>query len=156
MARVMMLLTALLIATYAIAQETVEVGLNPALWFSDPRIGTAAVIGLVEWLRRKWPQIDGPIVVPLVAILSGVLVGSAWGMFGQGLIEPFSSFASSTLGGAMYGLACAVTAVLGVNFFELLTSKLGKALTGILGGGGDASVDPDPGLTAAGDARLGR
>lgn len=153
MKRLVLMLSALLVAAYAIAQGSTEgSGFDPALWFSDPAVGTAAVVGLVEWLRKKWPGIDGPLVVPGVALVSGAVVGGVASLAGIAFVEPFASFAAP-INGISYGLAVAVTAVLGVNVFDLLASKLGKALIGIVRGSGE-TVDPDPRTTASHDARI--
>lgn len=137
----------------ALAQAE-EAGFDPVLWFENPAFGIAAVAGFVEWLRKQFPGIDGPVTVPAVALAVGA-IGGGIGQFilDITLLSPFSTFGA--LGGVAYGLACAATAVLGVNVFELLASKAGKALIGLVRGGGK-TVDPDPATTAAHDARLRR
>jgi hypothetical protein len=108
--------------------------------FANPVYGVAAIVGAVRWVRLRWPQIDGPIAVPALAIAIGALSG-ALGQFSNALtVLPFSEW-SFPWGGLLYGTSLAITGVIGVNVFELAASKLGKLVLGAVvpflkGGGG--------------------
>lgn len=116
-------------------------------WFSNPAVGVLAVAGFVEWLRKVHPSIDGPVTVPAFALGAGALGGALGQLAGLLAVDPFVGL-TFPIGGIAYGLACAVGAVFGVNLFELLSGKLGKALIGLLRGG-DETADPDPADTAS-------
>lgn len=147
MKRTLLMLTLLLLLGMALAQEAEATLGNFTEWFSNPAIGIAAVAGFVEWLRRVRPGLDGPITVPAVALGAGAIGGALGQMAGALAVEPFTGL-TFPIGGIAYGLSCAVGAVFGVNLFELLAGKLGKALIGLMRGG-DETVDPDSAATAA-------
>jgi len=145
MKRVLILLA--LLSGTALAQEPTATLANFSEWFSNPAVGVLAVAGFIEWLRKVRPGIDGPVTVPAFALGAGAIGGALGQLGGMLAVEPFVGL-TFPIGGIAYGLACAVGAVFGVNLFELLSSKLGKALIG-LARGGDETVDPDPADTAA-------
>lgn len=147
MKRMLLTLALLLLLGVAFAQEPEATLANFQEWFSNPAVGVAAVAGFVTWLRRVRPGIDGPVTVPAFALGAGAVGGALGQLAGMLAVDPFTGL-TFPLGGIGYGLACAVGAVFGVNLFEMLSGKLGKALIGLVRGS-DETVDPDPADTAA-------
>lgn len=147
MKRTLAVLSLALVMSVALAQEVEPSLTNIADWFGNPALAIAAVAAFVAWLRKVMPSLDGPVAVPLAAIVAGAVGGALGQLAGWLTVDPFMSI-SFPFGGLLYGVAAGVGAVFSVNLFELLTTKLGKALIGLVNGG-DSTVDPDPADTAA-------
>lgn len=111
--------------------------------FANWKIGVLAVVGAVHWLRKKVPKIDGPILVPGAAIGIGAAIGAIGQLLHMLTVAPYANW-TSPFGGILYGVALAVTGVIGVNLFDLASSTLGKAVMGllakVLGGKGSTEV----------------
>lgn len=138
----------LLLLGAVLAQEADAVPIDPALWFSDWKVGVLAIVGFVHWLRLKFPKIDGPIAVPAVALAVGAVGGVLGQLFHLLTVAPFADL-SFPWGGLGYGLALAVTGVIGVNVFQLLAGKLGQAVTGLLTKGDPVAADSTTATDAA-------
>jgi hypothetical protein len=95
-------------------------------WFSNPVAASLAVVGATSWVRKQWPRIDGPVLVPLTSIVIGLLGGAAGQLFGMLVVQPFSDL-GFPWGGLLYGLAAALTGVIGVNVFDLVASRIRPA-----------------------------
>lgn len=118
-----LLLTALFaLAAFALAQD---VTFDPRAWGSDPVLALLALTGTVAWLRlTKWGAgLDGPVRVAAATGAIGIVGGAALQIGHVLTVLPFADY-NSPLGGILYGLALAFTAVTGVSVFNYLGSKV--------------------------------
>lgn len=122
MRRKTLLVALALVTGVAFAQD---VTFDPRAWGSDPRIALLALMGAVAWLRQtRWGTgIDGPVRVAAVTGTIGVVGGIALQIGRVLTVEPFATYAVP-LGGALYGLALAFSAVTGIAIFNYLGGKV--------------------------------
>lgn len=92
----------------------------------------AAVVGIVNALRKWEPRIDGPVLVPAVAVGVGAALGLVGQWAGQ-LTAPGFAELAVPFGGLLYGATAALGGTIGLNIIELVGNYLTKGKSDPLG-----------------------
>lgn len=93
--------------------------------FDNVLFMAAAVVGLVNAVRKWQPRIDGPIVVPVTAVGIGAAVGAAGQLAGQLTATGFTDLAVP-YGGLLYGVTAALAGTVSLNVIELVGNYITK------------------------------
>lgn len=131
MKRLPTIVTVLLLAGVALAQT----GVPDFDWsmlgelYSNVLFMAAAVVGLVNAIRKWQPGIDGPVLVPAVAVGVGAVLGVAGQWAGQ-LTAPGFAELAVPFGGLLYGATAALGGTISLNIIELVGSYLTKGKSG--------------------------
>lgn len=107
-------------------------------WFTDPVAGAVAIVAFVELIRNAFgkktdgtPVIDGPVVVPALSAVVGLVAGVLASLAGLPMLEPFSQL-PSPFSGAVYGLVCGLYGSGALAVIIKFLSKTGINLTAIV------------------------
>lgn len=145
MKRLSTIVAVLLLAGVALAQT----GVPDFDWsmlgelYSNVLFMAAAVVGLVNAIRKWQPSIDGPVLVPAVAVVVGAVLGVVGQWAGQ-LTAPGFAELAAPFGGLLYGATAALGGTIGLNIIELVGSYLTKGKSDPLG----VHAAPSPGLAS--------
>lgn len=118
-------LAAILIALAAGTAFAMDVPFDPVAWGNTPALALAALVGFIAWVRTTpvGAHLDGPVKVPIATAVVGAAAGAALQIAGILTYAPYATWASP-LGGIVYGLLVAATAVTGVSLFNYGASKV--------------------------------
>lgn len=134
MKRLSTIVAVLLLAGVALAQTGVpdfDWSMLGAL-YDNVLFMAAAVVGLVNAIRKWQPSIDGPVLVPAVAVVVGAVLGVVGQWAGQ-LTAPGFAELATPFGGLLYGATAALGGTIGLNIIELVGSYLTKGKSDPLG-----------------------
>lgn len=98
-------------------------------WFADPLLFTTAIIGITRMVRQNFTRfsLEGLWRVVLLTVGIGVTIGLIGDLMDLITLAPFSSY-PKLVGGALYGAAGGLSAVLGVSVYDLLFYRAGAKL----------------------------
>lgn len=93
--------------------------------FDNVLFMAAAVVGLVNAVRKWQPRIDGPVIVPATAVGIGAVVGAVGQLAGQLTATGFTDI-TVPWGGILYGVTAALAGTVSLNVIELVGNYITK------------------------------